>query len=58
LLTDNIRLAAGLGMLLPGAGFKDIYRTSAPGVPGFTSANSQDVSDVLYSGFLSANMTF
>ena len=58
LLTDNIRLAAGFGMLFPGAGFKDIYRTSAPGVPGFTSANSQDVSDVLYSGFLSANMTF
>lgn len=58
LLTDNIRVAAGLGMLFPGAGFKDIYRTSAPGVPSFTAANSQDVSDVLYSGFLSANMTF
>jgi hypothetical protein len=58
LLTDNIRLAAGIGMLFPGAGFKDIYRTSAPGVPGFTAANSQDVSDVLYSGFLSATMTF
>ena len=58
LLTDNIRLSAGLGMLLPGAGFKDIYRVSSPGVAGFTSSNSQDVSDVLYSGFLSANMTF
>jgi hypothetical protein len=58
LLTDNIRLSAGLGMLFPGAGFKDIYRVSSPGVPGFTSSNSQDVADVLYSGFLSANMTF
>jgi hypothetical protein len=58
LLTDNIRIAAGIGMLFPGAGFKDIYRVSAPGVPGFTAANSQDVSDVLYSGFLSATMTF
>ena len=58
LLTDNIRLAAGLGMLFPGAGFKDIYRTSSPGVPGFTPSNSQDVADVLYSGFLSATMTF
>jgi hypothetical protein len=45
-------------MLFPGAGFKDIYRVSSPGVPGFTSSNSQDVADVLYSGFLSANMTF
>ena len=58
LLTDNIRLAAGLGMLFPGEGFKDIYRTSSPGVPGFTASNSQDVSDVLYSGFLSATITF
>jgi hypothetical protein len=58
LLTDNIRLSAGLGMLLPGAGYKDIYRVSSPGVAGFTSSNSQDVPDVLYSGFLSANMTF
>ena len=58
LLTDNIRLSAGLGMLLPGAGFKDIYRVSSPGVAGFTSSDAQDVPDVLYSGFLSANMTF
>ena len=58
LLTDNIRLAAGIGMLFPGAGFKDIYRASAPGVVGFTAANSQEISDVLYSGFLSATMTF
>ena len=46
------------GMLFPGAGFKDIYRVSAPGVPGFTSSNPQDVPDVLYSGFLTATMTF
>ena len=58
LLTDNIRLAAGLGMLFPGAGFKDIYRSSSPGVPGFTASNSQDVSDVLCSGFLSATLTY
>lgn len=58
LLTDNIRLAAGLGMLFPGAGFKDVYRASAPGVPGFSPLNPQDVPDVLYSGFLTATLTF
>ncbi len=58
LLTDNIRLIGGIGMLLPGAGFEDIYRVSSPGVAGFSAANSQDVADVLYSGFLSANFTF
>ncbi len=57
-LTDNVRLFAGLGMLFPGAGMKDIYRTTSPGVPGFSPANAQDVPDVLYSAFLSANITF
>jgi hypothetical protein len=37
---------------------KDIYRTSSPGVPGFTALNPQEVPDVLYSGFFSATMTF
>ncbi len=58
LLTDNIRLSAGLGMLFPGAGFKDIYRVSSPGVAGFTAANAEEISEVLYSGFFAANMTF
>lgn len=58
LLTENIRLTAGLGMLFPGAGFEDIYRTSSPGVPGFTATNPKQSEDVLYSGFLSATLTF
>ena len=57
-LTDNLKLNMGLGMLFPGAGFKDIYSTSSTGVPGYTPANPQDVADVLYSSFLSATMTF
>ncbi len=57
-LTDNLRLSTGLGMLFPGAGYKDIYRTSSPGVTGFTSANSKEVESVLYSGFFTAIMTF
>jgi hypothetical protein len=57
-LTDNLKLNGGLGMLLPGAGYKDIYSTSQSGVEGYTPSNPQDVPDVLYSGFLSATMTF
>lgn len=58
LLTDNVRFLAGLGMFMPGAGFEDIYRTSSPGVSGFTPISSQDVPDVLYSGFIAATLTF
>lgn len=57
-LTDNLRLVAGLGMLLPGAGMKDIYRESSPGVPGFTSSNPNGGEEILYSAFFSATMTF
>jgi hypothetical protein len=58
LLTDNLKLNVGMGMLFPGAGFKDIYRSSSTGVAGYTPSNSQEVEDVFYSGFLSATMTF
>ena len=57
-LTDNLKLNIGLGMLFPGAGFKDIYRTAPTGVAGYTPASPQPVADVLYSGFLSATMIF
>ena len=57
-LTDNLKLNVGLGVLFPGAGFKDIYSTASTGVAGYTPANPQDVEDVYYSGFLSATMTF
>ncbi|QTN34033.1 hypothetical protein HZ994_17480 [Akkermansiaceae bacterium] len=57
-LTDNVRLVAGLGMLFPGKGLKDIYRISNPAAGGFSSGGSGDIDGVLYSGFLSATMTF
>ena len=58
LLTDNVRLTAGLGLLAPGAGFKDIYSTSSPGVPGFPSVSSRDVPSILCSGFFGVTLTF
>jgi hypothetical protein len=57
-LTDNLKLNAGLGMLFPGAGYKDIYSRASTGVSGYTPDNPQDVPDVLCSGFLTAVMTF
>lgn len=57
-LTDNLKLNAGLGMLFPGAGFKDIYSKASTGVPGYTGSNSQGTEDVYYSGFLAASITF
>lgn len=58
LLTDNIRLAAGLGLFAPGDGFKDVYRTSDPGVAGFSSLSPQEVPNILCSGFVGATLTF
>ncbi len=58
LLTDNVKLNAGVGMLFPGAGFEDIYSKTTTTVAGYTSANSKGVQDVFYSGFLSATLTF
>ncbi|MEI6653517.1 MAG: hypothetical protein WCP45_02010 [Verrucomicrobiota bacterium] len=58
LLTDNVKLNLGIGMLFPGAGFKDIYSKASSGVPGYTPDNPQGVADVLYSAFFSANITF
>ena len=57
-LTDNLKLNAGVGVLFPGAGFKDIYSNAGTAVEGYTSANSPDLPDVLYSSFFSATMTF
>ncbi len=57
-LTDNLKLNVGMGMLFPGAGFKDIYSNGDANVGSYSPSNSPDVADVLYSGFLSATMTF
>jgi hypothetical protein len=38
LLTDNFIVSAGIGFLVPGAGYKDIYRTNTRPVPGFSQS--------------------
>ncbi|MDB6128035.1 MAG: hypothetical protein JWM35_1931, partial [Verrucomicrobia bacterium] len=53
LLKDNVVISTGIGALLPGRGFRDIYRTVQPSVPGFTpSGLSPKVDKWLYSAVL------
>lgn len=59
LLTDNIIVSAGVGIFIPGNGYKDIYRTNSSSVPGFTPSNQNgEVDDALYNGFLTVTLTY
>lgn len=60
LLTDNIIISAGIGVLLPGGGYRDLYRTSTDPVPGYTadSAGVGKADSFLYSGVLAINFTY
>jgi len=59
LLTDNIIVSAGFGALLPGRGYRDIYRTITEPVAGFTpSGNPGHVDNFLYSGLLAVTLTY
>jgi hypothetical protein len=59
LLTDNVIVSAGFGALLPGSGFRDIYRRSTSPVPGYNSPNrSGDTDDFLYSAVMALTLTY
>jgi hypothetical protein len=59
LLTDNIVISAGFGALIPGSGFRDIYRRSTSPVPGFNSPNRRgEVDDFLYSAVMALTLTY
>lgn len=57
LLTDNIIVSAGFGVLIPGSGYRDIYDTNPNPVPGFggPTANS---SAFPYSGLIAVTFTY
>ena len=57
-LTDNVIVSAGFGVLLPGAGYKDIYETSTSPVPGFSSGPAGSVDPFLYSGLIAVTFTY
>jgi len=59
LLTDNVIISAGLGALIPGRGFKDIYQTNPNPVPGYNpTSNAGHVDEVYYSGVLALTFTY
>jgi len=59
LLTDNIIVSVGFGALIPGRGFKDIYKTSTDPVPNFDRTDRRGkVDDFLYSALLAITLTY
>lgn len=59
LLTENIIIGAGLGILIPDEGYKDIYRRSTDLVEGFGAKNREGkVDDVLWNALLTISFTF
>jgi len=59
LLTDNIVISAGFGVLIPGRGFRDIYKTNPNPVPGLDSTGPAGaVDDFLYSGLIAVTFTY
>ena len=58
LLTDNVIVTAGIGFLVPGQGYKEIYRANTRPVPGFGNPPAGDVSGFLYSGILTVTLTY
>ncbi len=59
LLTDNVIVSGGFGALIPGSGFRDIYRRNTSPVPGYNSSRRQgEVDDFLYSAVLALTLTY
>jgi len=59
LLIDNIIISAGFGALIPGRGFKDIYKTSTDPVPNFDRTDRRGrVDDFLYSALVAITLTY
>ena len=58
LLTDNVIVTAGIGFLVPGQGYKEIYRANTRPVPGFGNPPAGDVSGFLYSGIFTVTLTY
>ena len=58
-LTDNVILSAGWGVLLPGRGYKDIYRRSTDPVTGLEdTSRTGKADDFLYSGLIALTLTY
>ena len=59
LLTENIIVGAGLGILIPGEGYKDIYRRNTDLIKAFGPQNREGrVDDFLWNALLTVSFTF
>lgn len=58
LLTDNVIVSAGVGVLVPGRGYRDIYRSDTQPIPGFDSNNRGNIDTLLYSGLFAITLTY
>lgn len=58
LLTDNLIFTAGLGVLVPGSGYEDIYRANTRPVPGFPQERVGPVDDYVYSAIVTLTLTY
>jgi hypothetical protein len=58
LLTDNIIISAGFGVLLPMQGYKDIYQTNPNPAPGYGSGPARHVDNFLYNVVLAVTFTY
>jgi len=58
LLTNNIIVTAGAGFLIPGAGYKDIYRANTDPVFGYPGPAPAKVDSFLYSGIFTITLTY
>ena len=57
LLTDNIIVSAGFGVLIPGSGYRDIYGNNGANVPGFGSSGG-NATAFPYSGLIAITFTY
>jgi len=58
-LISNVIISAGCGVLLPAAGYRNIYTNTVPADPGYTTANgSGKVDQFLYSAILAGTFTY
>lgn len=58
-LTEQVIVSAGLGVFMPGAGYRDIYRRSTEFVPGYgPQSNEGKVDRYLYNGFLTLTLVY
>jgi hypothetical protein len=58
LLTENIIITAGCGFLVPGEGYKDIYRANTRPVFGYDQPPAGHVDPFLYSAIFTVTLTY